>query len=80
MVQASWRCLGVIMEEIKASKKVQYAIRMMDWHSKLARRNYDIVKEWLDSNNLDFNADLMNYIEKKKKKENENQLTIFDFL
>lgn len=69
-----------MQEEVKASKKVQYAIRMMTWHSKLARRNYEIVKNWLDSNKLDYNIDLMNYIKKKKRKKTENQLTIFDFL
>lgn len=66
--------------EIKASKKVQYAIRMLDWHTRLAKRYHDIVKNRLDSNGLDYNADLMNYIEKKKRKKNENQLTILDFL
>ena len=65
-------------KEITASKKVQHAIRMLDWHSDLAKRYRDTVKNWLDTNNLDYSVDLMKYIESKKKKVNENQLTIFD--
>lgn len=65
---------------IKATKKVQYAIGMLDWHTMLAKRYHDIVKNWLDTNNLDYNTNLMNYIEKKRIKKNENQLTIFDFI
>lgn len=67
-------------KEIKATKKVQYAIRMLDWHTTLAKRYHDIVKNWLDTNNLDYSTNLMNYIEKKKIKKNENQLTIYDFI
>lgn len=69
-----------MVKEIKASKKVQHAIRMLDWHTMLAKRYHCIVKNWLDINNLDYNTNLMNYIEIKKKKVNENQLTIFDFI
>ena len=67
-------------KEVKATKKVQYAIRMLDWHTMLAKRYHDIVKNWLDKNNLDYNANLLDYIEKRKKKINDDQLTIFDFI
>ncbi|MBP3607032.1 MAG: hypothetical protein J6J11_01770 [Treponema sp.] len=81
MVQVSWCYLGGTMDiETKANKKVRYAIRMLSWHTRLARRYYDIVKSWLDSNNINYDTDLMNYIEKNKKRENDNQLTIYDFL
>ena len=71
------------MEEIKESKaikKIQYATRMLDWHTMLAKRYYDIVKNWLNKNELDYNADLLEYIEKRKNKINDDQLTIFDFI
>lgn len=67
-------------KEVKATKKVQYAIRMLDWHTMLAKRYHDIVKNWLDKNNLDYNANLLDYIDKRKKKINDDQLTIFDFI
>lgn len=67
-------------EEIKASKKVQHAIRMLDWHTDLAKRYHDTVKKWLDTNHIDYSTDLMKYIESKKKKVNENQMTIFDYM
>lgn len=67
-------------KEVKATKKVQYAIRMLDWHTMLAKRYHDIVKTWLDKNDLDYNANLLDYIDKRKKKVNDNQLTIFDFI
>lgn len=67
-------------KEIKANKKIQHAIRMLYWHTDLARKNYKIVQNWLDLNKLDYDQDLMSYVEKNQKKENDNQLTIFDFL
>ena len=70
----------VMVKETKASKKVQHAIRMLDWHTVLAKRYHDIVKNWLDANSLDYSTNLMNQVENKKKKTNENQLTIFDFI
>ena len=66
--------------ETRANKKVQYAIRMLAWHTKLSRRYYETVKTWLDSNNINYDSDLMNYIEINKRKKNDNQLTIYDFL
>ena len=71
------------MEETKDSKvkkKIQYAIRMLEWHTMLAKRYHDIVKTWLSKNELDYNADLLEYIEKRKEKINDDQLTIFDFI
>ena len=67
-------------KEVKATKKVQYAIRMLDWHTMLAKRYHDIVKTWLNKNDLDYNANLLDYIDKRKKKINDDQLTIFDFI
>lgn len=67
-------------KEVKATKKVQYAIRMLEWHTMLAKRYHDMVKTWLNKNELDYNADLLEYIEKRKKKNNDDQLTIFDFI
>lgn len=67
-------------KEIKASKKVQHAIRILDWHTDLAKRYHDIVKDWLDTNKLDYSVDLMKYIESKKRKINDNQMTIFDYI
>lgn len=68
------------LKNLKATKKVQYAIRMLDWHTMLAKRYHSIVRSWLDKNDLDYNADLLEYIEKRKKKINDDQLTIFDFI
>lgn len=67
-------------KEVKASKKVQYAIRMLIWHTDLARRYRETVKKWIDRNEVDYESDLTRYIEPKVKKENENQLTIYDFI
>lgn len=67
-------------KETKTIKKIQYAIRMLEWHTMLAKRYHDIVKTWLNKNELDYNADLLEYIEKRKKKINDDQLTIFDFI
>lgn len=67
-------------KEIKTIKKIQYAIRMLEWHTMLAKRYHAIVKTWLNKNELDYNADLLEYIEKRKKKINDDQLTIFDFI
>lgn len=67
-------------KETKAIKKIQYAIRMLEWHTMLAKRYHDIVKTWLNKNELDYNADLLDYIDKRKKKINDDQLTIFDFI
>lgn len=36
-------------QEPKANKKVKYAIRMLIWHSDLAKRYLESIKKWLDT-------------------------------
>lgn len=38
------------MSDLKINKKVSYAIRMYDFHNRLAKKNFDIIKEWIREN------------------------------
>ncbi len=67
-------------KKIEADSKIQYSIRMLNWHTKLARKNYEIVKKWLDTNDLNYDNDLLEYIKKKSKSKKYKELTIFDFI
>lgn len=68
-------------KDIKVNKKVQYAIRMLIWHSGLAKRYMEYIKKWLDSKKLDYDIDLMQILNQNNDKNNiSNQTTIFDFL
>lgn len=68
-------------KDIKVNKKVQYAVRMLLWHSDLAKRYMEYIKKWLDSKHLDYDMDLLQFLKTKdEKKNNSNQTTIFDFL
>lgn len=62
------------------NKKVKYAIRMLNWHTKLAKRYHDIVKNGLDLNNINYNEILMNYIESNKARKDKDQVTIYDLI
>ena len=68
------------MKEIKVNKKVKYSIRMLIWHTKLANRNYEIVKKWMENNKIDYNDNLLKYVGKNEERKDEKQLTIFDFI
>lgn len=69
-------------QELKVSKKVQYAIRMLLWHSDLAKRYSTFIKKWLDTQHLDYDIDLMQFLTEQKKKEKTSSLqtTIYDFI
>lgn len=65
-----------------ANNKVQYAIRMLIWHSNLAKRYMEYIKKWLDRYHLNYDEDLMQFLSENKEKEEfeKNQTTIFDFI
>lgn len=65
-----------------ANSKVQYAIRMLIWHSNLAKRYMEYIKKWLDRHHLSYDEDLIQFLSENKEKEEfeKNQTTIFDFI
>lgn len=68
-------------KDIKVNKKIQYAVRMLLWHSDLAKRYMEYIKKWLDSKHLNYDTDLMQFLKQRDEKKNiSNQTTIFDFL
>lgn len=68
-------------KDIKVNKKVQYAVRMLIWHSQLAKRYMEYIKKWLDSKKLDYDIDLLQILKQNNVQNNvSNQITIFDFL
>jgi hypothetical protein len=68
-------------KNIRVNKKLQYAIRMLLWHTDLAKRYMDYIKKWLDNKHLNYDVDLMQLLNQRSSKERySNQTTIYDFL
>lgn len=63
---------------IKANKKTQYAIRMLNFHSHLAQRYYLVVREFCRKNNISHDENLYKYVERENKI-CDGQMSIFDF-
>lgn len=68
-------------KNIRVNKKLQYAIRMLLWHTDLAKRYMDYIKKWLDNKHLNYDVDLIQLLNQRSSKERySNQTTIYDFL
>ena len=67
-------------DEEKINKKIQYSIRMLAWHTKLATRYADYIKKWLAKNNLSCEKEAQKVMKTFSDSEDKNQTTIFDFI
>lgn len=70
-----------IEKDIKVNKRFQYSVRMLLWHTDLAKRYMEYIKGWLDNKKLNYDVDLMQLLEQNSSQEKySNQTTIYDFL
>lgn len=67
-------------DEEKINKKIQYSIRMLSWHTKLATRYADYIKKWLNKNNLNCEKEVQKVMKTFSDSEDNNQTTIYDFI
>lgn len=70
----------MINDEEKINKKIQYSIRMLAWHTKLATRYADYIKKWLKKNNLSCEKEVQKVMKTFNDIEDNNQTTIYDFI
>lgn len=68
------------MNNIELPKNIRYAIRMLNWHTRLVIKYTNIIQKYVQKNNLSCNK-ILNV--KDSNKENgiaNNQSTIFDYI
>lgn len=64
----------------KTNKKIQYSIRMLAWHTKLAVRYSNYIKSWLEKNNLNCEKEFQRVMKVFVDEKTNNQTTIYDFI
>lgn len=65
---------------MKKNKKIEYSIRMLEWHTKLAIRYSNYIKKWLVKNNLSCEKEIQKVVKIFENSKDKNQTTIFDFI